>query len=282
MAKILNDFADLGELKVQLSQEDVVPSVKPPHIPLVQIRLQGNVNYNYNTYLDAAVAAIKAYPIISINYKTIQFTSSKKEQYLALGEKGHRFFFRFNQMSDKKRFKSADRIAAFRTIMFVYTEARKIAASHIQIVEDAIVGNFVLTINEIPLVSSSYKRYTGNFPFLKALKGQMMIGAIMPTDRNEEDALQMGIKIRERVQDLSTLDGMEIIPEKDYSAFRHEEKIRVSTKPGYVEPDIPAKDVKKQKTKVYPGRSTPGPPPKVRPPEPWLVNKWADRYDHDD
>ena len=282
MAKILTDFADLGELKVRLSQEDVVPSVKTTHAPLVQIRLQGNVNYNYNTYLDAAVAAIKAYPIISVNYKTIQFTSSKKDQYIALGEKGHRFFFRFSQMSDKRKFKSADRIAAFRTIMFVYTEVRNIAATHLQIVEDAQAGVFVLTINEIPVVSSSYKRFTGNFPFLKALKGQMMIGAIKPNGVNEENALQMGIKIREKVQDLSILDGMEIIPEKDYSAFRHEEKIRVSTKPGYVEPDIPAKDVKKQKTKVYPGRSTPGPPPKVRPPEPWLVNKWADRYDHDD
>lgn len=281
MAQILNDFADLGTLKAKLSREDVVPVVKERHNPLVQIRLQGNVYYDYNTYLDAAAAAVKAYPIISINYKSIQFTSSKKEKYIALGKNGHRFFFRFNMMSDKRVFKSVDRISAFRTIMFVYLEVRKIAASHIQIIENAGIGNFVLTINEVPLVASSYKRFTGTFPMLKILKQQMLDGSHKPMSMNEEDALEMAVKFREKVSDSSIYDEIEIIPELDYSNFGHSERIKASTKPGYVELDKTPKVATKPKSKVIPGRSLPSVPKKFHSSNPWM-DSWDDRFDHDD
>lgn len=281
MAQILNDFADLGVLKAKLSREDVVPAVKRHHSPLVQIRLQGNVYYDYNTYLDAAAAAVKAYPILSINYKNIQYTSSKKEKYIALGKNGHRYFFRFNMMSDKRVYKSLDRISAFRTIMFVYLELRKIAASHIQIIENAGVGNFVLSINEIPLVASSYKRYTGTFPMLKVLKQQMLDGSHKPTSVNEEDALKMGVKFREKVAESSIYDEIEIIPETDYSTFGHSEKIKASTKPGFVEPDKTPKVNTKPKSRVIPGRSLPAPHKNFHSSTPWMDN-WDDRFDHDD
>lgn len=281
MAKILNDFADLGELKVQLPQEDIVPSVKKRHNPLVQIRLQGNVYYDYNTYLDAAAAAVKAYPVISVNYKTIQFTSSKKEKYIALGGSGHRFFFRYNMMSEKRVFKSAERMAAFRTIMFVFLEVRKIAASQIKIVENAGIGNFILTINDIPLVASSYKRFTGNFPMLKALKQKMIMGETSPNSFNEEEAVQMGMKFVENVTESTIYDEIEIIPEIDYSVFSHGERISVSTKAGYVEPDRITNKVTKTKPKVIPGRSLPAAPKKFHSGNPWM-DSWDDRFDHDD
>ena len=280
MAKILNDFADLKELKAQLSQEDILPSVKKPFPLPARIRLQGNVDHK--TYLDAAVAAIQAYPIILVNYKTIKVISNKVERFIAIESSGHRYFFRFKMPSGKKVFKSVDRIAAFRTIMFLFKEVRQIVPAHLLILESVSNGNFVLSINGISIVSSSYGRFTGTFAMLRVLKEKILKGDYKPASLNEEDALRLGITIRERVQDLTTLIGPDIIPENDYSSFKHEESIRVSTKRGYVEPEKLPKDVKPQKPKVYPGRSLPAAPPKVRPPEPWLVNKWADRYDHDD
>lgn len=281
MAQILNDFAELGVLKAKLSREDVIPAVKKHHNPLAQIRLQGNVYYDYNTYLDAAAAAVKAYPIISINYKSIQYTSSRKEKFIALGNNLHRYFFRFNMVSDKRVFKSLDRIAAFRTIMFVYLEVRKIAASHIQIIENAGAGNFVLSINEIPLVASSYKRYTGTFSMLRVLKQQMLDGSHTPMSMNEEDALNMGVKFRDKVAESTIYDEIEILPEIDYSTFGHSEKIKASTKPGYVEPDKTLKVNSKPKSRVIPGRSLPAPHKNFHSSTPWMDN-WDDRFDHDD
>lgn len=281
MAKILNDFADLGELKVKLTEEDNVPSVKKPRNLLVQIRLQGNIYYDYNSYLDAAAAAVKAYPIISVNYKSIQFTSSKKEKYIALGKSGHRFFFRFNMMSDKRVFKSSDRMAAFRTIMFVFVELRKIDAAQIKITENASIGNFILTINDIPLVASSYKRFTGDFPMLKTLKEKIIKGKITPNSFNEEESVQMGRKFVEKVTESTIYDEIEIIPEIDYSVFCHDERISVSTKAGYIEPDRIYNKITKAKPKVVPGRSLPAATRPYRSSTPWMDN-WDDRFDHDD
>ena len=281
MTRILNDFAELGELKRKLSREDVIPSAKKSQPSHVQ-RLQGNVYFDYNTYLEAAAAAVKAYPIIFVNNKKVQFTFSKKDRSIALGNNGHRFFFRYKMLSNKRAFEFRDRHDAFRAIMFIYLEVRKIAASHVLILENPPVSNFVLSINEIPLVVCSYKRFTGTFSLLGELKGQILRGDIKPKNEIEENAVQMGVKFREKVQDLSSLDGMEIIPENDYSVFKHEERIRVSTKHGIVEPNTVIKANKTPSKKVYPGRSLPAAPPKERPPEQWLVNKWADRYDHDD
>jgi hypothetical protein len=231
--------------------------------------------------MDAAAAAVKAYPIIASNDKSIQYTSSKKEKFIALGRNGHRFFFRFNMMNDKRVFKSLDRIAAFRAIMFVYLEVRKIAASHIQVTENTGVGNFVLSINEIPLVSSSYKRYTGTFPMLKVLKQEMLNGSHKPTSKNEEDALEIGVKFCDKVAESSIYDEIEIIPEIDYSAFGHSERIKVSTRPGYFEPDRTPKETTKPKNIIIPGRSLLAAPKKFHSANPWADN-WDDRFDHDD
>lgn len=280
MARILNDFADLSILKADISREDVVPTVKKHRTPMARTRLQGSVFYDYNTYLDAAAAAVKAYPIISINNKNIQFTSSKKEKYIAFGNSGHCFSFRFNMLSNNRVFKSLDRIAAFRTIMFVYLEVRKIVASHIQIIENSGTGVFALSINEVPLVASSYKRYTGTFAMLKDLKQQMLDGSHKPMSTNEEEALEMGAKFRETVVNSSIYDEIEIFPELDYSGFGHSERIKVSTKSGYVGPNRIPQAVTKPVGKVIPGRSLPSTPKKFQSVN-WIDN-WDDRFDHDD
>ena len=281
MAQILNDFADLGSLKAKLSREDVVPVFKEHKTPIVRFRLPGNVYFDHNTYLDAVASAVKAFPIISINYKNIQYTSSKKERYIAYENKSQRFFFRFNMMSDKRLFKSQDRIAAFRTIMFVFLEIRKIAATHIQILENVRIGNFVLSVNEIPLVASSYKSYTGTFPMLKILKQQMINGLHNPTSKNETDAFELGVKFREKVAESSIYDDIEIIPEIDYSVFVHSERIKASTKPGFVDQDKITNKAYEPKGKFIAGRSLPAAPKKFHSSNPWM-DSWDDRFDHDD
>ncbi len=277
MAKKLNDFADLGELKEKLSQEDGVFPTKEIFNPIVPVRQQGNVYYDYNTYIEAAAAAVKAYPIISVNYKTIQFTFSQKKRYIALtGGIGHCHYFRFKMSSDKRIFRSTDRIAAFRAIMFAFREMRKIPASHILIVENVDIKNFVLFINEIPLIASSYTKFTGTFSMLKTLKEDMLNGDVLPTCENEENAQQMGINFQEKVNQSPIYDKLEIIPEIDYSVFCDDERIKVSTKVGYVEPERTS-----PKPRVIAGRSLPAMPKKLHSDNPWL-DKWDDRLDHDD
>ena len=279
--KIITDFSDLVELREKLSQDGTIPSEMVRIPDRTQTIPTGNQYLDFNSFFDAASAAVKAFPIAWVDDNKTNLTTSKKERYIALGGKGHRIFFRYKMPSHKKSFASNDRISAFKTIMFCFIEVRKIDSARIHILEND-NSSFSLTIDGILLVSSTYKRFTGNFPMLKSLKGIMLKDALRPDSDNDESARQIGIKFRESVLSSSTPTGIQMIPGKDYSVFRHEEKIQVSTKPGYVEPDHNSRQSNASTKIVYPGRSLPAAPPKERPPEPWLVNKWADRYDHDD
>ena len=279
MAQILNDFADLGFLKKRLSTEDVIPHVEerlkqPEHKPLAR-----SIDYNYTSYLDAAAAAVKAYPVLLVNHKRIAFSSSKKEKYLAFKAKGHSFYFHYNAVTENRTFKSTRRESAFKTLLFYFREVRLIAACRIKIVEDTSVGCFVLSINEIPLMASHYKSFTSSFSKLKEVKKQVLEGLLKPNSFNEEDAVQKGISFREKVNDSSILNELQIIPELDYSTFSHNEKISVSTRRGYGESDRDNKEEKNPKPIVY-GRSKPGETKKIQG-NPWMA-KWDDRFDHDD
>ena len=281
MATILRDFADLSDLKVQLSKEEIVPSVIPHHEPIVRVQIEGNAFFDYKTYLDAAASAVKAYPILSVNYTKLHFTSSKKNHYLSYRGDGRVFVFRYNQNSDKRVFQSKDRLDAFRTIMFIYLEVRKIAASHIQIVENTAVGNFVLYINEVPIVASSYNRFSGSIPFLRSMKKDILQGKILPKTINEGDAAQMGEQFRKNVNASFIYDYIEIFPELDYSVFDHRESIRVSTKKGVIVTPKSNKVKFKTGQGVKHGRSSTESPGIFQPLHPWMDN-WDDRFDHDD
>ena len=279
MVHILNNFADLGILKKRLSTEDVVPHVKERLRQLETKPLARDIDYNYASYLDAAAAAVKAYPVLLVNHKRIDFSSNKKERYLAFKAIGHRFYFRYDLITEKRTFKSTRRESAFKTLLFFFREVRLIAACQITIIENTSAGCFVLSINEIPLIASSYKSFTSTIAKLKEIKKQVLEGALESNNLNEEDAIRMGVSFREKVYDSLILNELQIIPELDYSSFSHNEIIRVSSRRGHGE-DGYDNSVGRNASPVVYGRSKLEETKTIQG-NPWMA-KWDDRFDHDD
>ena len=148
--------------------------------------------------------------------------------------------------------------------MFCYAELRKIAHIHIKVSEGIASGNFVLTLDEIPVVAASYKRYNGLKTQLVGFRDSLCSGHQRPKTDYEMEAQRFGIDLVRRIDEAVFQEGIPLKDDVDYSKFYHKESVLVSSR-SY-----------SSTGKVSDGNKHSG-PSMLR-----SMMDWDDRYDHDD
>ena len=272
--KTLHDFSELANLRTSFSQEEtskereaglrkrrdsgndaVISKANPPVWPII---------FEFNHYLDAVASIVKNYPLLSSVRRKFVFQNSRDSLIIRVGKGDRVFVFSYKPQIFRRVFKCRERFTAFKVILFTYAELRRINHLHISVLEDVSVGNFVLYLDEIPILAASYSLYNGLQKQMKSFKDSICAGHQAPNTEYEDEAKRFGENLVKRIEDAPFQDIIPIIPTFDYSKFEHNETVRVSSRENKVV------------ERVSYGKTLSG--PAVLP----SMMNWDDRFDHDD
>ena len=241
---------------------------------------------------DVVFTAIKSYPYIWSSFRSVRCLINKQHKRVVIdGGKGNKLVLKYKSGFDyTKHFTVTDRKSAFSIAMLFYLKACSIKEAQVFLMESSTVNAFAVFVNRFALIKCQYKHSTESNDNLSEIE-QMIRDGRSPSTPMEIKACEYADFCIRRIAEATipvSIQGTEAS-----SLMPHTERIKLGVPkvhvPGppnktgrYYEAKKPSENLKIPAPKIYPGRSQPAVPPKERPPEPWLVNKWADRYDHDD
>lgn len=241
---------------------------------------------------DVVFTAIKSYPYIWSSVRSVRCLINKQHKRVVIdGGKGNKVVLKYKSGFDyTKHFTVDDRKSAFSIAMHFFKKACSIKEAQVFLMESSTVNAFAVFVNRFALIKCQYKYSTDSNDVLSEIE-QMIRDGRSPSTPVEIKACKYADYCIRRIAETSipiSIQGIAVS-----SLMPHSERVKLNVPkvkvPGppnktgrYYEVRKPNEDLTIPAPKIYPGRSRPAAPPKERPVEPWLVNKWADRYDHDD
>ena len=268
-----HDFSELASLKASLSQEETLkaqemtlrkgrevknspPKEKPVVWPIV---------FEFESYLDAVASAVKNYPIIWAYDNGVIYQNRKNGIIYRVGKGDNQsLVFYYTIQAHRRVFKCTERFTAFKVIMFCFAELKKIEPIHIKVTEGIASGNFVLSLDEIPVVAASYMQFNGLKKQLVGFRDSLCSGHQIPRTDYEMEAHRFGVDLAKRIDEAKFLEKIPLTNDVDYSKFYHIESVLVSSRENTVT------------GKYSYGNKSSGPSMLSS-----MMN-WDDRYDHDD
>jgi hypothetical protein len=272
----LHDFSELASLRETLATEEpqvekktglrkrhVKSVVSEDEQPKPQIP-KWPIYFEYKDSIDAIASAIKNYPLIDNIGRKITYQTSKNSFIYRVGKSERMVVFYYQNQIKRRVFQCRERFTAFKVILFCFAELRKIEHIHIKVEESQAAGNFVLYLDEIPVVASSYTMFNGLRKELKGFKDSLCAGFQKPKTDYELEAQRFGADLYKRIDDAPYEDKIPVVLSMDYSKFQHIETVRVSSRENTVA------------GKISYGYNHSG--PAILP----SMRDWDDRFDHDD
>lgn len=271
----LHDFSELASLKAKLTPEESqkekttdlrkrrVRPVEHEEEPKPQIP-KWPIYFEFNDNIDAIASAVKNYPLIDNIGRKITYQNSKNSFIFRVAKSERMVVFYYHNQIKRRVFQCRERLTAFKVILFCFEELRKKEHIHIRVEESQAAGNFVLYLDEIPVIASSYTMFNGLRKDLKGFKDSLCAGYQKPKTEYELEAQRFGADLFKRIEDAPYEDKIPVVLSMDYSKFKHIETVRVSSKENTVAEKI---------TYGY-HHSGPAILPSMR--------DWDDRFDHDD
>lgn len=237
----LHDFSELASLKAKLAPEENqierktglrkrrVRSVEPdenlskPQIP------KWPIYFEYNDNIDAIASAVKNYPLIDNIGRKVTYQNSKNSYIYRVGKSEQMVVFYFQNQIKRRVFQCRERLTAFKVILFCFGELRKIEHIHIRVEESQAAGNFVLYLDEIPVIASSYTIFNGLRKELKGFKDSLCARYQKPKTEFELEAQRFGVDLFKKIEEAPYEDKIPVVLSMDYSKFKHIETVRVSS-----------------------------------------------------
>lgn len=272
----LHDFSELASLKAKLSPEENQKEMKTglrkrrvrsaePEEELSKTQIpKWPIYFEYNDNIDAVASAVKNYPLIDNIGRKITYQNSKNSYIYRVGKGERMVVFYYHNQIKRRVFQCRERLTAFKVILFCFGELRKIEHIHIRVEESQAAGNFVLYLDEIPVIASSYTMFNGLRKQLKGFKDSLCAGYQKPKTEFELEAQRFGVDLFKRIEDAPYEDKIPVVLSMDYSKFKHIETVRVSSKENALA------------GKISYGYYHAG--PAILP----SMRDWDDRFDHDD
>ena len=241
---------------------------------------------------DVVFSAIKSYPYFWSSVHTVKCLINKPRKRVIIdGGKGRKAVFSFNGGAGyTQRYSVTGRKSAFSIAMHFFIKMCSIKEAQVVLMESSTVNAFAVFVNRFALIKCQYRFSDSTNDALTEIEQQIRDGCA-PSTPSEISACKYADYCKTKLEQTPIPNSIQRI--EPSSMMPHLERIKLGIPkvkvPGppnktgrYYEPKKPNDNLKIPAPKIYPGRSRPADPPKERPAEPWLVNKWADRYDHDD
>ena len=244
-----------------------------------KVKTKSTVNrYRFDTYLQAVAAVTKAYPLVLQRLPRAKITTNNQAKSITIGSHLDTFTFDYKSGSYSK-VTFHERAVALRAILFCFAEIRTIDSAIIKLAENLANSSFELKVNDLLVYVCRYCTYTGTFENLKQIKDGVLQGTIKPDTFNDLDCQKIGKSFVAAVKDYLLFDHFAVDP--TVNAISHKETIKVSSKAGkkVVEPKLAQQFKGQSEPKVvFKGKSKPQKGPAI----PSWMDKWNDRFDHDD
>ena len=274
--QLLNDFSELASLRAKLAPDGSQPeketglrkrrvkSLEPEEVMAKRQFPKWPIYFEFKDNIDAIASAVKNYPLIDSIGGKITYQTSNNSFIYRFGKSERKVVFYFQDQIKRRVFQCHERLTAFKVILFCFAELRRIDHIHIKVEESPDAGSFVLYLDDIPVVVSSYTMFNGLRKELKGFKDSLCAGYKKPKTDFELEAHRFGADLYKRIVNAPYEDKLSGVLSMDFSKFQHTEIVRVSSRENTVA------------GKISYGYNHSG--PAVLP----SMRDWDDRFDHDD